>query len=576
MATLKQATFTITYSILKQSSSSMSDYTSKIKESYLSHFFENYESYKNLKAGSDFNGRYLIIATSDYESTITYFANYKRNIGYEVQVVNTDIIGTSNSDIKNYIQAQYNNISTRPDFVLLVGDHTDIPVSGGSVLYDTDDPTTDLHYSLLAGDDYYADVFLGRFSVSSNPELQNIINKTIYMDMNIHQFSRKAKFLAGAESNNWMENQFENGHDYVISNTFNPQGYESQKLYQPDLTSAVSALSDNPLFYIYSGHGSQASLSGGSFTLSASDIISATNTVFPFVFAFACHTGNFTHSPTCLGEHWIRAQNRGGVAYFGSSVETMTNSDKIIEEKIFGDAFTDEEYIAAITNLGMRRYWLRFWSLMNRGRTRRYMKAYNLLGDPSLNIHGVGYVNDFIFENDEVFNSGDVVAYSASNTVQNSALFEVLSGADVTVSAGNAITLKPGFKAETGSVFVAQIEPYNSSNITRASVSVSDYNEPEQVFTNQNKEWHNPVILSLFPNPITSDFSVSYTVSTESLVKFELYNVSGIKIKTLMEPVMQPAGNHYCNFSISDLAPGIYILAFSSGLNIKASKIIKL
>jgi hypothetical protein len=215
---LKQATFTITYSTSQQRSIK-SEYTSNVKESYLSNVFENYEA---TQVRSDLGGRYLIITAPGYENTITYFANYKRNIGYEVNAVTTNTTGTGSSSIKSYIQAQYDNTATRPDFVLLVGDHDAIPASGGSISYDINDPITDLHYSLLAGDDYFADVFLGRFSVSSSPELQNIINKTIYMELNMHRFSKKAKFLAGEGDNNWMENQLENGHDYAIDYTFNP------------------------------------------------------------------------------------------------------------------------------------------------------------------------------------------------------------------------------------------------------------------------------------------------------------------------------------------------------------------
>lgn len=159
LTVLKQATFTITYTASTLKSTQV-DYSSPIKDSYLSDFFENY-SY--LKSGSDFSGRYLMITSPTYETTLTYFANYKRNIGYDVTVVNTNTTGTTSSDIKNYIQTQYNNSSTRPDFVLLVGDHGDIPASGGnSSGEDKDDPITDLNYAKLAGDDYFADVFLGR------------------------------------------------------------------------------------------------------------------------------------------------------------------------------------------------------------------------------------------------------------------------------------------------------------------------------------------------------------------------------------------------------------------------------
>lgn len=382
---VKQTTFTITYSLSTPKEGGIS-YTSRARENYLLNFFDNYNE---TKSESDFEGRYLIITAPAYENSLINFANYKRNIGFEVNLASTNTTGTSASDIKTYLQNQYNSATTRPDFVLLVGDHEDIPASGGnSSGEDKNDPITDLNYARLAGDDYFADVFIGRFSVSNTNQLQNIIRKTTHMEMNMHLLDKTAKFLAGSESNGWMESQFEKGHDHVIKNTFNPQGYNSQKLYQPTTAAAVSALSDNPLYYIYSGHGSFTYLAGGTFSLYNSDLTSATNTVFPFGFSFACITGNYAYSLTCFGEHWIRS-HRGGVTYFGSSVNTYVNSDKAIEKKIFGDAFIDKDHIATITNLGMKRYWQRFWSWSNRTRTKRYMKAYNLLGDPSLNKNGV-------------------------------------------------------------------------------------------------------------------------------------------------------------------------------------------
>ncbi len=125
---LTQATFTIDYSI-SELKSGKTAYSSQVRESYLSDFFDNYIVQKHY---TDFAGRYLIITAPIYESTLSNFANYKRNIGFEVNVVNTNTTGVIASGIKSYIQTQYNNESTRPDFVLLVGDHEDIPASGGN------------------------------------------------------------------------------------------------------------------------------------------------------------------------------------------------------------------------------------------------------------------------------------------------------------------------------------------------------------------------------------------------------------------------------------------------------------
>ncbi|MEA1896184.1 MAG: C25 family cysteine peptidase [Bacteroidota bacterium] len=191
-------------------------------------------------------------------------------------------------------------------------------------------------------------------------------------------------------------------------------------------------------------------------------ISSATNSVYPLVFSFACKTGNFAYEYNrSIGEHWLRIQNGGGIVYFGSSVTTLLNSDVAIEKKIFGNAFTENEHISGIINLGMLRYAQRLWSKWNKKRTNRYLKAYNLLGDPSLNILGTGCISDYIFDYNEVFYNGDIISYHAINNIQNNNSFLVKNGSQVTLRAGNNILLKSGFKVELGGAFKAEIETCN-------------------------------------------------------------------------------------------------------------------
>jgi hypothetical protein len=81
---LKQATFTFTYTNTSQPAVA---YTSKAREEYLSSFFGN--SFSNIQNNSLYlrssssqaqsPGRYLMITAPDYLSTLTPFANYKRN-----------------------------------------------------------------------------------------------------------------------------------------------------------------------------------------------------------------------------------------------------------------------------------------------------------------------------------------------------------------------------------------------------------------------------------------------------------------------------------------------------------------
>jgi len=572
---LTQATFTLSYSLESRKGIQLTD-LSDVKGCYLSKFFENY-SYT--KGSSDLGGRYLMITAPAFESTLQSFASFKRNYGgYEVTVVNTNVTGTTVDDIKDYIQTLYDSPTTRPDFVILVGDHGNIPASGGnSSGDDIDDPITDLNYARLDGSDYFVDVLLGRFSVSTTDELQNIINKCIYMELNLHLLDKKAKFLAGHDYLAWVENQFENGHNAVIDDTFEPEGYVCQKLYQPTTTQAVNAISDNPLFYIYSGHGDFDEMAGGSFSITSTQINSATNTVYPFVFSFACLTGNFAYpSVTSIGEHWIRSE-KGGIAYFGSSVITYVNSDKAIEKKIFGDAFTDEEHLSAIINLGMKRYWNRFWSWLNRTRTRRYMKAYNLLGDPSFNILGIACPYDIIFSDNETFESGTLTTFNASHDIYNNESFLVLDGADVTLLAGNSITLNPGFEVDLGGIFEARAEPCDegSAKSSEYQEDTFKYNIYEETVITDEEQIINSTPLSIFPNPTNSDFSVCYTLDNEKFVKFEIYDIFGSKIKTLLNLYNLEDGEYSLSFSLNDLVSGTYIFVFTTDKRKISGKLIK-
>jgi hypothetical protein len=178
-----------------------------------------------------------------------------------------------------------------------------------------------------------------------------------------------------------MTNTFKAGHDYAIRNIFISLGYDCEKLYQPEKEDVIKAFNDNPLFFIYAGHGTPISFAGKSFELLNKDISTFTNTYFPIVFAFACKTGNFAQKN--IGEHFIREKEKGAVAFFGSSVNSRTNADPIIEKKIFG-AFKETQTLSSMINLGMRRFAKA--PGMSKKRKEIYIKSYNLLGDPSLKI----------------------------------------------------------------------------------------------------------------------------------------------------------------------------------------------
>jgi hypothetical protein len=270
--------------------------------------------------------------------------------------------------------------------VLLVGNVTHIPAFEGDPSGKVkENPISDLGYSLLEGNDNFADIFLGRFPVSNENELKNIIDKTIYMETNMRHFDKRAMFVAGDEKKGvwnraYMRNSFKKGLEKIVHNYFIPLGYDCRELYFPNYTEVINALNDNPLFFIYNGHGNFTSFAGKTFELGYKDIAVAKNTVYPIVFSLSCKTGNF--GQTCIGEYFIREKDKGAVAYFGSSVNTQTNSDPIIAKKIFEVMFKNEaKSLSELINLGMKRYYHAIG--VSKKKKNIYLKAFNLLGDPS-------------------------------------------------------------------------------------------------------------------------------------------------------------------------------------------------
>ena len=562
---LQTGTFNLSYSSSKQAKNS--NILNNISTTnYLSEFFVNY---KKTKTGAVRYGRYLIITPPTFENTLTYFANYKRNIGYDVAVANTNETGTTAGAIKNYLQNQYDDVATRPTFVLLVGDIADIPASGGTQA-DYKDPLTDLNYSLLSGDDYFADVFLGRWSVTRNDELQNIIQKTIVMETQLHTYDKRAVFLAGSGDG---ENQFDNPMRWIMDNSFEPDGWECDFSFGVDGATqqdGINALNGDYVFILYRGHGG-SNVIGDPFRLTNTHINASTNTVFSIFFSFACLTNNYGFTGSSFGESWIRS-GQGGVAFFGASTATYRYTNNNIAEKVFGDAFTDEEQLAVMKDLGMKRYWQRFWSWLNRTRTQRHMKSYNFLGDPSFNKSGIGCSDNITFNNSEIFHNDDVITYHAGNKIENNNTFEVQSGSNVTLAAGESIVLNPGFRAEASSNFHAFNAPCDEAVNKKSGNKNTNVSTIIQADALINKLMQKEA--SIFPNPFSEFVLLNYSINNTGKVHLKIYDISGNLI--LEKTQIKNKGIIYENINTSYFKAGTYIYIIQTEDIVYKGKIIKI
>lgn len=563
MTVLQSADIQISY--ISNTKNLPDDPTSVCVSDYLSNVFNNFDPPKNQRESS----RYLIVTHPNFMQDIEYFADYKRNIGYTTEVVATCQNPTS-CDIKQIIKDRYDNIDTRPDFVLLVGDNSLLPACEGEPSADSIDyPLTDFFYSTMDGNnDWYADVFLGRFPVSGIQELKNIINKTIYMEMNNHLFEKNVVLVSGDDDNYFMRKYFEKGHKKAIDNAFIPAMYNIIFLKQPSDNDVSTAINTNPSLFIYSGHGSINSLRGNTFILRDSNIVNLTNSKYPIYFAFACKTGAWG-AMNNFGKAMLISHS-GGIAYIGSSVSTYSHSDYAIEKCIFDSPIEEKVYLGSLFRNGMSMYHDRVWSDANQKRTKRYMKAYNLLGDPSFLIDGRGCLSDLILKNGHHLYIGDSVSYSADGMLICDDNFVADNGSKISFTATESIVIKPDFHIKNGAIFSAKIVDCERGLLNTQKSKSSKINIDDNIDTAFTQK---RLGADIYPNPASSTINITVNTCDEHGFDIHIFDIRGVLL--ISKSIQNNSLSSSVTIPINELPSGCYIVQICQKPNLITKTFIK-
>jgi uncharacterized repeat protein (TIGR01451 family) len=180
------------------------------------------------------NERILIIYgdydNAQYTAKLAEFATWKKQKGYDVAMVSTAVTGYSNTEIKNYIRTQYENIYTRPDFIILIGDTTgNFPIPAWTESVSGANGSGDYTYTQLSGNDLLGDAFIGRISAEYLTQLDVILQKVYTYEKYIN--------LAGSNPM-WLNRMLLIGDTYSGISTVYVNHYirELSQLYNPDYT----------------------------------------------------------------------------------------------------------------------------------------------------------------------------------------------------------------------------------------------------------------------------------------------------------------------------------------------------
>ena len=166
------------------------------------------------------------------------------------------------------------------------------------------------------GKAFVQEAAVGRFSVSSESELQAVVEKTIFMEEGVS--ARSAADVVGTSRDLNTAWQLKLVESYLTKRGSPPVKLVSS--WKEELANAINAGAG---FVIYTGHGAVSGFDG----FWNEDVPKLSNRdSFPFVVASTCLTGSY--QDTSFAEEMVNKADGGAVAYIGASIESLSDRNQ--------------------------------------------------------------------------------------------------------------------------------------------------------------------------------------------------------------------------------------------------------
>ena len=338
---------------------------------------------------------YLVIVADELYDSLLPLLDYKEAAGLDLLVIKTSQIeGSDAAAIKAVIADVY--AQRRPHYLLLVGATDTIPQFhyAGSSYWSSATPS-DAYYSFLEGDDYLADVALGRLFARTPAELDIVVSKTLAYQRGDRRAPWRKKFVTVAHKENAPDKYTacvksivdrDYGRTVEWESLLGSEGGSNERL--------TAAINEGVGIVSYRGHGDVGQWEewgeGGIYKLADHDITNGEMT--PVIFSIACLTSKIEKEGS-LAEQFMLHAGGGAVAFLGASEPSYTKPNHDFNRYLFS-AILDRNVhrIGALqmqANAALLRQYGDDDSAMDN------VKMYFWLGDPAIEV-GVPYHCDGI------------------------------------------------------------------------------------------------------------------------------------------------------------------------------------
>jgi hypothetical protein len=213
--------------------------------------------------------------------------------------------------------------------------------------------------------------------------------------------------------------------------------------------------------------------------------------------------------------------------------------------------------------------------------TPRYMDGYQVLLSETTNADNVAAFSAVLFNAAENTALGTDTTYStftfaATGPGGPAAFIHGLDGNNIDIAgSGNAHRGQlrqfsvPLNAYANKKVFIAFLHNSADDNL----ISLDDVMIRGTLWNGINEKDGNTLALSLFPNPATDNVQVNFTLTAETVVTINLYDVAG-KLVATESKGNQSAGRHFAHINTSDLAKGFYTVKVQTAVGQSTSKLI--
>jgi len=347
---------------------------------------------------------YLLITPYEFREHAYRLAKHRFTNGLNVTVAPLPDIynefgyGIIDADsIKQFIGYTYHHWnSPQPRFALLLGEGTydplgyigsiprvNIPVHYGQTPFVV--AAQDVWYGLVdgttnAGNDFLADVAIGRMSLSSNAPLTNIISKVIRYDGAVMPTNALLVTDQFDGVNNFFTSSDNNIRPYLQTNGIGFVAYQKPGSATP--ANIIATINNGRRLVTFVGHGALDRWSSDILTIA--NLSSLTNVIFPLVTIFSCQNGSFVERETnSLSEAFIELPKGASSVFSPTALSSQVFADKMAAGFMNSYASDKRRYLGDVAFDA----YLNLWSLNT---TASELLTYQVLGDPALIVNRPG------------------------------------------------------------------------------------------------------------------------------------------------------------------------------------------